>query len=122
MMVQAAIFVNGEFDHFFRAWCKANLSKDDAVSTTNNSFYSVANLVQFHTEITQDYGGDPFSLTYKPQQEVFSANVIMLKALRFFLRETQNLPGQLRDLMKRIPLVHCLSSFFHYTPVKLNVA
>jgi hypothetical protein len=39
---------------------------------------------------------------YKTQQEVFGADVIMLKALGFFLSEAQDLPGPLGKLVKPI--------------------
>ena len=66
-MVQATSFVNCEFNHFFGAWCKSDFSKDNAVSAANNKLNSVSYLVQFYSEITQNFSGDPFSLAYKPK-------------------------------------------------------
>jgi len=88
MMVQAVSFIYSEFDHFFGAWSEANFTKNNAISTTYHSFNSFANLVQFDAEVAQYFGGDPFSFTYKTEQEVFGADVIVLEALGFFLSET----------------------------------
>lgn len=36
MMVQAAGFIHGEFDHFFGAWGEANLTKHNAIATSDH--------------------------------------------------------------------------------------
>src|SRR5215467_14087809 len=99
MMVQAASLIHSEFDHLFSAWGEASFKKNNAISTTDYSFNSVTDFIQLHAEVAQYFGGDPFSLTYKTEQEMFGANVVMLKALGFFLSETQDLPGLLSELV-----------------------
>src|SRR5258708_4876181 len=121
-MIQAASFVNGEFDHVFGAWGQADLSKGHAVSMANNKLNGVTNRVQVHAKTVQNMGSDPFSLTYQPQQEVFGVDRIMLEALRFFLSETQGLPGPVCELIKPAPIVHCWSPSFRYHSAKLLVS
>ncbi len=121
-MVQALSFIHSEFDHFFGAWGEANFPKNNAISTTYNSFNGIANLVQFDAEVAQYFGGDSFSFTYKTEQEMFGADVIMLEALGFFLSETQDLPGPLCELVKPVPIVHCRSPSFRYRSGKLLVS
>src|SRR6266705_2384181 len=122
MMVQAVSFLHGEFDHFFGAWGEPNFTKNNAISTPYNSFNGSANLVQVHAEIAQYFGGDPFSLTYKTEQEMFGADVIMLEALGFFLSETQDLPGPLGEPVKPISIVHYWSPFLQCRSGKLRVS
>src|SRR6266851_680401 len=104
MMVQAASFIHSEFDHLFSAWGEANFTKNNAISTSNDKLNGRTDLGQFHAEVAQYFGGDPFSFTYKTEQEVFGADVVMLKALGFFPSETQNLPGLLGELIISIPI------------------
>src|SRR5258708_2865509 len=102
MMVQAASFIHSEFDHLFGARSQTTLAQDDTISAPNNKFDGATNLGQFHAEVAQYFGSDPFSLAYKTEQEMFGADVIMLEALGFFLSETQDLPGPLGELVKPI--------------------
>src|SRR6266571_4728869 len=98
MMIQATSLIDGKLDDLFGAWSESNCTKDDAISPANYKFNGATNLVQFDTEITQYFCGDTFSFSYKAEQEMFGADVIMLEALRFFLSETQDLPGPLCEL------------------------
>src|SRR5260221_14484427 len=100
MMVQAASLIHSEFDHFFGAWGEANFTKHNAISTSNDKLNARTDLGQFHAEVAQYFGSDPFSLTQETEQEMFGANVVMLKVLGFFLSETQDLPGPLGELVK----------------------
>src|SRR5260221_9579892 len=91
--------ISGEFQHFFSARGEANFTKHNAISTSNDKLNARTDLVQVHAEIIQYFGSDPFSLAYKTEQEMFGANVVMLKAPGFFLSETQDLPGPLSELI-----------------------
>src|SRR5260370_18572891 len=106
VMVQATSFVNCEFNHFFGAWGKSDFSKNNAVSAANNKLNSVSYLVQFYPEITQYFGSNPFSLAYKPQQEVFGTDIIMLESLCFLLSKAQYFPCPLGELIKPVFVTH----------------
>src|SRR6266568_6437428 len=106
MMIQATSLIDGKLDDLFGAWSESNFTKDDAISPANYKFNGATNLVQFDTEITQYFCGDTFSFSYKAEQEMFGADVIVLEALRFFLSEAQDLPGPLCELIKPISIVH----------------
>src|SRR5260221_9201258 len=101
-MFQAVSLINGELDHFFSTWGEGNFTKHNAISTSNYKLNGATDLGQFHTEVAQYFGSDPFSLAYKAEQEMFGVDIRMLKALGFFLSETQDLPGPLGELV--IPL------------------
>jgi hypothetical protein len=86
------------------AWSEANFTKNNAISTSNDKLDARTDLVQVHAEVAQYFGSDPFSLAYKTEQEMFGADVVMLKALGFFPSETQNLPGLLGEPIISIPI------------------
>src|SRR5260370_42484023 len=104
MVIQATSFIQGEFDHFFSARGEANFTKNNVISMTDYGLNGYADLIQLNAEVAQYFGRDPFSFTHKAEQEVFSANVVMLKALGFFLSEAQDLPGPLGELIIAIPI------------------
>jgi len=51
MMVQAASFVYGEFDHLFGTGSQTDFPQHNAIPTANNKFHSATNLIEFDAEI-----------------------------------------------------------------------
>src|SRR5258708_28038254 len=102
MMVQAASFIHGEFDHLFGALSQTTLAQDDTISAPNNKFDGATNLVQLNTEVPQHLSSDTLAFAHKTEQQVFCPDVVVLKALGFFLSETQDPPGPLGELVKSI--------------------
>src|SRR6266446_2756881 len=94
MMIQATSFIHSEFDHFFSARGEAKFTKHNGISTTDHRFNGVANLFQLDAEVAQYFGGDPFSFTYKTEQEMFCANVVM------FPRDTQRVSQEGEKALK----------------------
>ena len=70
-MVPATRFIDSQLDHLFATCSKANLTKDYAIPTTNNNFYSVTSFVEFNTKISKYFGGDTFLFTYKTKEQMF---------------------------------------------------
>src|SRR5258708_34989457 len=118
IVVQVMSFIHSEFDHFFGAWSEANFTKNNAISTSNHKLNGRTEQVQVHAEVAQYFDSNPFSLTYKTEQEMFGANVVMLKSLGFFLSEIQDLPGPLGELLKSVPVLRALflPTFFAINP------
>src|SRR5260370_1451924 len=100
IVVQVMSFIHSEFDHFFGAWSEANFTKNNAISTSNHKLNGRTEQVQVHAEVPQYLNSDPFALTHKTEQQVFCPDVVVLKALGFFLSETQDPPGPLGELVK----------------------
>src|SRR6266581_6043653 len=121
-MIQATSFISGEFDHFFSARGEAQCAGDTMISSSNNKLNSRTDLIDLYAKVVQHRGRNAAVLTHKTQQEVFSADVIVLEALGFFLSETQDLLGPLGEPVKPVPIVHCRSPFFRYRPGKLLVS
>src|SRR5260221_317228 len=85
MMVQQSGLINGKFDDLFDLWGKPNLCRDDVGCIADTEFNSAANLGQVHAEAAQYAGSNSFPFAGEGEHEVFGADVIMLKTLRFFL-------------------------------------
>src|SRR5260370_5849510 len=102
MMVHEASLIHSELDHVCSAWGGGKFTKNNALSTSNHKLNGRTDLGQFHAEVAQYFGSDPFSLAYKTEQEMFGVDIRMLEALGFFLSETQDLPGPLSELVKPI--------------------
>ena len=49
-----------------------------------------ANLVQLDAQVGQHLGRDAFALAHQAEQEMLGPDVVMVEALRFFLRECQD--------------------------------
>src|SRR5205085_10962540 len=77
VMIQATSFIHGQLDHLFGAWRQADLTQDNAITTSNNKFNGPANLVQFDAQITQYFDGDSLPLTHEAQQLMFGTDVIV---------------------------------------------
>src|SRR6266566_221475 len=114
MMVQAARFIHSEFDHLFGARGQTTYTQDNAISPPNNKFNGAANLVQFNTEVTQYFRSDTLAFAHQTKQQVFGADVVVLKALGLFLSKTQDLPGPLGELVKPISVQWLLPIFRLY--------
>src|SRR5258708_19672516 len=102
MIVQAASFIHGEFDHLFGALSQTTLAQDDTISAPNNKFDGATNLVQLNTAVPQHLSSDTLAFAHKTEQQVFCPDLVVLKSLPFFLTHTQHPPAPLRDLAKSI--------------------
>ena|SRR5436190_15639701 len=105
-MIQATSFINSKLDNLFGTRSQADLTENDPITTANNKFYGAANFVKLDTEVGEYFGCDTFPLTNQAKEQMFSANIVMLEALSFFLSEAKNLPGPLCELIKPISVVH----------------
>ena len=58
--------------------------------------------MQLDAQVVEDASGDAITLAHQPQEEVFGADVVMVEALGFFLRELQHFPCALGKFVKSI--------------------
>src|SRR5438552_14745488 len=106
VMIQASSFIDSKLNYLFGAWGQTNLSQDDTISTANYKFNGATDLIQLHTEVTQYFCGDTFTLTYQAEQKMFGADVVVLEALGFLLSQAQDFPGSFCELVKPVSVVH----------------
>src|SRR5579871_326641 len=105
-MVEAARFIDGQFDHFLGTGCQANFAENDAVSTTDDMLYRLTNFVQIDAEAQENLPGNTFTLAHEAKQQMFSSDVVVLKALGFFLRQAQHFPGAFCEFVKSVSIMH----------------
>src|SRR5207244_11159420 len=81
-----------------------------AIATANDELNRAAHLVELNTKIAEHLGGNTLSLTDKPEQQVLSADVVVVKALSLLLRKLQDFSRPLGEFVEAIS--HC-----GYTPL-----
>src|SRR5258708_28442744 len=96
----------------YRDLMRRQASRDDVGFLAENEFNSAANLVQFHTEVAQDAGSNTFAFACEGEQEVFGADVMLLKALRFFLSPRDDLADLHSEFVKP------LATYLHHALVE----
>src|SRR5438477_10586596 len=109
MVAEAASFVHCQLDDLLSAGREPNLADDHAIAAANNELDGAANLVQLNAEIAQHLGGYALTLSDQPKQQVLSADVVVVEALGFFLREHEHLAGSLSKFVETIRFVHACS-------------
>jgi hypothetical protein len=109
LVIEAMGFINGQLDNFFGTWGQADLAENGVITTTNNEFYGVTNFVQVDAELGEYFGGKALLITCKTKEEMFRADIVMLEAQGFVLREAQNHSGSLCELLKPTSIVHLLT-------------
>ena len=101
-MVEAARFVDGEFDHLLRARGETNLATTLLVTAADDEFDGRANFVQLHAEVRQHLRCHAVALADESEQQVLGTDVIVVEALGFLLSERQNTPGSFGELIEAI--------------------
>src|SRR5258708_7311256 len=104
-MIQATSFISGEFEHCFSARGEAQWAGDNTISSSNNKLNSRTNRIELHTKVAQHRGRNAPVLTRKAEQEVFSADVIVLEALSLLPRKSQDPSGTHSERLKPVPVI-----------------
>src|SRR5260221_7064853 len=104
-MTQATSFISGEFEHCFSARGEAQWAGDNTISSSNNKLNSRTNRIELHTKVAQHRGRNAPVLTRKAEQEVFSADVIVLEALSLLPRKSQDPSGTHSERLKPVPVI-----------------
>src|SRR5438067_1140079 len=106
MVAKAASLVDRQLNDLLGARREPNLADDHAIATADDELDGAANLVQLDAEIAQYLGGHTLALAHKAEQQVFSADVVVVEALSFFLCEHEHLAGSLGKFVETIRFVH----------------
>src|SRR6185312_14431769 len=87
----------------------------------------IADLVQLYAQIIEHLGGDALTFTYEAEKEVLRADVVVVEALRFLLRQGEHLARSLAKLIESVVLLHsrCLAFLLvwrkgAYQPVRIR--
>src|SRR5437764_13459741 len=89
-MTESTCFIHGELNDFFRTWGQSDFTENDPLTTPNNSTNSLTYPIDFDPQVAEYLRSNALSFAYQPQKQMLRANVAVLKVLRFFLRQRQN--------------------------------
>ncbi len=90
VVIEASCFIYSKLDHLFCARGKGHFTKNDTPATPDDGFNSRTDLVDFDPQIAEHLSGNALPFTYQSQKKMLCADIIMLEALRFFLRQRQD--------------------------------
>jgi hypothetical protein len=102
VVIEVAGFLDGVFDDFLGPRRMGQLAHRDHFRAALDEFLNFqADLPQIDVQVLQDVGGDARTFLHQPQQNMFGADVFMVKALRLLI-------GQLHDFARPIgeTLIH----------------
>ena len=109
VMVEAPRLIHRQLDHLLGARGQPDLAQDDAVAAADDELDGAAHFVELDAQVGQHLGRHPVALAHQSQQQVLGPNVVVVEALRFFLRQAQHFARSLRKLLELI--VHLLPPF-----------
>ncbi len=100
IVIKPPCLVYSELDNPLRSGGKPNLSGNSSFPSPNNIFHSAAHLIEFHPEVGKHLGGDALTLQNQTEQYMLRANIVMVEALSFLLRQSEHLARSLGKLLK----------------------
>ena len=86
VVVEAARLVHGKLDDLLGARREAYFAGRGALAPADDELYGGAHFLQLNAQIGENPGGDAVGFAHKPQQDMLRADVVVVKALRLFLR------------------------------------
>src|SRR3954453_20524811 len=96
--------LSGQVDHRLGAWCQADLARDHRLAAPDNELHRRAHFSRFHAEIGEDTRGDRAFETDQAEQNVLSADEVMVESLPFLLSKRHHplrVAGECRDVRTR---------------------
>ena len=86
VVVEPSRLVDRQLDDFLGARGQANIAGHRSITAADDELDGAAHLVQLDAEIAQHLGRDALALADQAEQQVLSADVVVVEALRFLLR------------------------------------
>ena len=103
VVAEAAGLVDRQLDDPLGAGRQADLADDRAVTATDDELDGGPDLGQLDVHVLEHPGGDALALPHQPEQEVLSADVVVVEALGLVLRKGQDLASPVRELVEIVP-------------------
>lgn len=100
--------VNGELDHLLGARGEPNLTEHGTLATADDELHRLAHLCQLDVQVLKDLRRHAFPFAHEAEEEVLSADVVVVEALRLILGERQHLPGAVRKTIEAVSRGHAL--------------
>src|SRR5437764_4655740 len=95
-MIQPPRFINSKLNHLFRTRSESDFTGNDVPSTPYNRLNGVTYLVYLDAQIVEHLSSNTLSFAHQSQQKMLRTNVAMLKALRLFLCQRQDVSCSFR--------------------------
>ena len=102
VVIESPRFVDRELDDLLGAWRQTDIAGDRAVASTDDELDRAAHLVQLDAKIAEDLGGNAFTFSDEPEQQVLGPDVVVVKALRLLLRKLQDFSRSLGKFVEAI--------------------
>ena len=101
-VVQAARLVDRELDDLLGARGEADFAEHGAVATADDELDGGTDLVQFDAQVGEHLGRDAIAFADEAEEDVLGADVVVVEAVGFFLRERQDTPRPFGELVESI--------------------
>ena len=102
VVTEPAGLVDGQLDHALGARCQAHLADDRPVAAPDDELDRGPHLRELDVHVLEDARGHTFALADEAQEQVLRADVVVVEPLGFVLRERQDLPGAVRELVESV--------------------
>ena len=101
-VVEAARLVDGQLDHALGARGQADLATGGAIAAADDELDGGAHLVELHAEVGEHLGRHAVALADEAEQQVLSADVVVVEALRFLLGESEHTAGPFGEFVEPV--------------------
>ncbi len=106
IMIQVPGFFDGVFYDLLGPWRLGQFAHRHHVRPALDQFFNFQpNLAQIHVKVLQDVSADSAPLLNEAEQNMFGANVLMIKALGFLIRQGHYFSGPVRKSFKHVHLL-----------------
>lgn len=102
VMVLASRFVERKLNDASRPWGKPDLALRRAFTAPDDELYGGSYLLELYAHVCEHARGNAIALTDKTQQQMLGADIVVIEAGGFLVREAQHLPRSLRELVESL--------------------
>ena len=106
VVVQPPGLVDRELDDLLRPGCEALLTRGRPLAAPDDELDGGPDLGQLDAQVRQHLGGHPVRLADKAEQDVLRADVAVVEALGFLVRQREHSPRPLRELLESAAAGH----------------
>jgi hypothetical protein len=86
VVVEAAGFLDGELNDLLGSGGQPDIAGYGALTAPDDELHGAADLVQVDAQVREHLGGYTLTLSHQPQEQMLGTDVIVVEALRLFLR------------------------------------
>ena len=102
VVVEPARLVDRQLDDLLGARRQADVAGDGAIAAADDELDRAADLVELDAQVAEHLRRDAFALADQAEQQVLGADVVVVEALRLFLRKLQDFARPLGEFVEAI--------------------